>query len=260
VRTNRVGVLIPGMGVMFRLTPAVGILGGVHRGFAPPGAGSTEDTDAESSINYEFGVRAQHAGVQAQLVGFFNDYKNLLGRDTLSSGGSGSGLLFNGGKARIYGLESSLQYDLRRFWITDVSLPVRLAYTLTQAKFRSSFQSEFEPWGTVASGDELPYTPEHQLYLGIGVARSGWSIDLDGKYVGAMRTRAGSGPIPRLFSTDAHWVLDATAEYGLTETARLFLAVQNLANNEYVVARHPAGARPGLPRTVSGGLRFNLGF
>jgi hypothetical protein len=27
-----------------------------------------------------------------------------------------------------------------------------------------------------------------------------------------------------------------------------------------VVARHPAGARPGLPRTVTGGIRFDLGF
>jgi len=252
-------VLIPGVGVTFRPTPTVAIFGGVHKGFAPPGPGSTEDTDAESSINYEFGLRGQSAGVQAQLVGFFNNYKNLLGRDTLSSGGSGSGLLFNGGKARIYGLESSLQYDLRRFWNTDISLPVRLAYTLTQAEFRSSFESGFEPWGNVAVGDELPYTPEHQLYLGIGVGRSNWSVDLDSKYVGAMRTQAGSGPIPRLFSTDAHWVLDVTAGYGLTESARLFVAVQNLANNEYVVARHPAGARPGLPRTLSGGIRFNLG-
>jgi len=260
VRRNSVDVLIPGIGVTFGLTPAVSIFGGVHKGFAPPGPGSTAETDVESSVNYELGVRAQRANVQTQLVGFFNDYENLLGRDTLSSGGSGSGLLFNGGKARIYGLESSINYDLRRLWNVDLSLPLRVAYTFTRAEFRSSFASEFEPWGTVAFGDELPYVPQHQLYAAIGFGRANWKVDFESNYVAAMRTQAGSGPIPRLFSTDARWVLDATAEYGLTEGTRLFVAVQNLTNNEYVVARHPAGARPGLPRTFTGGLRFNLGF
>ena len=260
VRTNTVGVLIPGVGVTFSLTPAVGLFGGVHKGFAPPGPGSMEDTDVESSINYEFGVRTQRAALQAQLVGFFNDYENLLGRDTLSSGGSGSGLLFNGGKARIYGLESSFNYDLQRLWDAGLSVPVRLAYTFTHGEFRSSFASQFEPWGTVAFGDELPYIPKHQLNAGIGFAKSNWNVDFESSYVGAMRTRAGSGPIPQLFSTDARWVLDMTVEYGLTEGTRLFASVQNLANNEYVVARAPAGARPGLPRTFTGGIRFNLGF
>lgn len=258
VRTNRVDVLIPGVGVTFNLTPVVGIFGGVHKGFSPPGPGSTENTDVESSINYEWGVRAQRAAMQAQLVGFFNDYDNLLGRDTLSSGGSGSGLLFNGGKARIYGLESSFHYDLRRLWGADVSLPVRVAYTFTRTQFRSSFASAFEPWGTVAFGDELPYIPKHQFYAAIGFARSNWNFDLESNYVGATRTQAGSGPIPRLFSTDGRWVLNTTAEYGLTDGTRLFVAVQNLANNAYVVARRPAGARPGLPRTFTAGLRFNL--
>ncbi|MBI2818945.1 MAG: TonB-dependent receptor [Acidobacteria bacterium] len=260
VRSNTVGVLIPGVGVTFHLSPAIGFFGGVHKGFAPPGPGSTEETDAESSVNYEIGVRSQHGAFEAQLAGFFNDYANLLGRDTLSSGGSGSGLLFNGGKARIYGVESSFRYDLRRFWNTNYSLPVRFSYTFTDAEFRSSFASEFEPWGTVVFGDGLPYVPRHQLDAAIGFHRSNWSLELESNYMGAMRTQAGSGPIPRLLSTDAHWVLNTTAEYGLTEGARLFVAVQNLTDNKYVVARHPAGARPGLPRTFTGGIRFNLGL
>jgi Fe(3+) dicitrate transport protein len=258
--SNRVDVLIPGVGVTFQLTPEIGLLGGVHKGFAPPGPGSNEETEGESSVNYELGVRTQHAALQTQAVWFFNDYENLLGRDTLASGGSGSDLLFNGGKARIYGLEGSAQYDLERLANFTYRVPVRLTYTLTQAEFRSSFESGFEPWGSVAIGDELPYTPKHQLFMGIGFGRSNWEIDFESNYVSAMRTQAGSGATPRLFSTDAHWVLNTNAEYGLSERTRLFLAVQNLSDNEYVVARHPAGARPGLPRTFSGGLRFNLGF
>jgi Fe(3+) dicitrate transport protein len=139
-------------------------------------------------------------------------------------------------------------------------VPLRFAYTFTHGEFRSNFESGFGPWGTVTVGEELPYLPKHQVYAGLGLGRSNWNIDLESSYVSQMRIRAGSGPIARLDSTDARLVLNTTAEYGVTEGARLFVAVQNLTGNEYVVARHPAGARPGLPRTVSGGIRFNLGL
>ena len=257
---NQVDVFIPGVGVTFQAVPQFGLFAGVHRGFAPPGPGSTEETDVESSVNYEFGFRSRHRSLETQAAFFLNDYRNLLGRDTLSSGGSGSGLLFNGGKARVHGLEASLRYDLRDLWDGNLFVPVHFAYTFTHGEFRSSFVSGFEPWGTVTSGDELPYLPEHQLFFGIGVGRSKWNIDLDGNYVGATRVRAGSGPIPRVDSTDAHVVFNAGADYEVGEGARLFVAVQNIADNEYVVARHPSGARPGLPRTLTGGIRFNLGF
>jgi hypothetical protein len=35
--------------------------------------------------------------------------------------------------------------------------------------------------------------------------------------------------------------------------------VQNVADNSYIVGRHPAGVRPGLPRLVQAGLKIALG-
>jgi Fe(3+) dicitrate transport protein len=260
VRTNELDVFIPGIGVTFNLTPGTSLFGGVHKGFAPPGPGSTEETEAESSVNYEFGIRSQHGGLRTQWVGFFNDYSNLLGRDTLSTGGSGSGMLFNGGEARVHGVEASVDYDAGSLGGTGLLVPVRVAYTFTRAEFQNSFESGFEPWGTVTAGDDLPYIAPHQLYASVTLAGSRWNVGLDGNYVSTMRIRAGSGPIPRLDSTDSRLVWNASAEYGVGEGSTLFVAVQNLLDNEYVVARHPAGARPGLPRTVTGGIRFDLGF
>jgi Fe(3+) dicitrate transport protein len=260
VRTNELDVVIPGVGVMFDATPELSIFGGVHKGFAPPGPGSTEETEAESSVNYELGFRSRPGALRTQLVGFFNDYDNLLGRDTLSTGGGGSGTLFNGGEARIYGLEASLDYETAPLGRLGVTVPLRTAYTWTRAEFGNSFESGFGPWGDVTSGDVLPYVPEHQLYASVGVARSRWNVVLDSSYVSTMRIRAGSGPIARLDSTDSRIVLNTTAEYSVGEGARLFVAAQNLGNSEYVVARHPAGARPGLPRTITGGVRFDLEF
>jgi Fe(3+) dicitrate transport protein len=74
-----------------------------------------------------------------------------------------------------------------------------------------------------------------------------------------MRTLAGQGAYVALDSTDAYLVVNVSGEYELTSGASLFASIQNLADNTYVVARHPAGARPGLPRLVQAGLKIALG-
>jgi Fe(3+) dicitrate transport protein len=79
-----------------------------------------------------------------------------------------------------------------------------------------------------------------------------------------MRTRAGQAELVDTQSTDAAFVLDLTAEYAVKGRAlggelRLFGSIQNLADREYVVGRHPAGARPGLPRTATAGVKLLIG-
>ena len=53
--------------------------------------------------------------------------------------------------------------------------------------------------------------------------------------------------------------MNVAGEYALTESARLFASVQNLADNVYIVGRHPSGVRPGLTRLVQAGLKIGLG-
>jgi Fe(3+) dicitrate transport protein len=53
-------------------------------------------------------------------------------------------------------------------------------------------------------------------------------------------------------------VLNLTAEYGVNSWTRLFAGVQNVTDETYVVARRPFGARPGLPRTVTAGMKATL--
>jgi Fe(3+) dicitrate transport protein len=40
-------------------------------------------------------------------------------------------------------------------------------------------------------------------------------------------------------------------------SSTLFIGIQNLTDATYVVARRPAGARPGLPRTLLAGIRIS---
>jgi Fe(3+) dicitrate transport protein len=258
VATN-VNAVIPGLGLSYAARSGVSVFGGVHKGFAPPGPGAADGTEVEHSINYELGTRVQRGEVGTEVVGFFNDYGNLLGRDTLASGGTGEGQLFNGGTAQTYGLEASAHWNLAKAMGLRSALPIRLTYTFTHAEFRNSFQSQFAPWGNVQIGDELPYVPRHQFYASVETDHEAWRARLEGSYVGQMRTLAGQGAYVASDSTDSYVVLTASGEYQLTSGASLFASVQNLADNVYIVSRHPAGVRPGLPRLVQAGLKIAVG-
>jgi Fe(3+) dicitrate transport protein len=258
VRENGVEAVIPGFGVSFEAAEGVHLFGGVHKGFGPPGPGADDETKSEESVNYELGGRARWGTLGIQAVAFYNDYRNILGRATLATGDpTGAGELFNGGEVEVGGLELALDYDLAVPAAVGVHLPVRLAYTYTTAEFGTSFESDFEPWATVQAGDELPYLPEHQLNLGLGMEAGRWALRLAATHVDEMRTEAGSGPIPAASGTDAFTVWNASGELRLRTGSTLFVGVQNLTDESYVVARRPAGARPGLPRTLLAGIRLS---
>jgi Fe(3+) dicitrate transport protein len=260
VRENDVSVVVPGLGVSYRLSPDAAIFAGVHRGFAPPAPGSPEETDAERSVAYEVGARLRRGAARTEIVGFASDYDSLLGRDTLSSGGQGTGDVFNGGRAIVWGLEASTTWDAAsRIGRTDVALPMRVAYTFTSSAFREAFDSEFEPWGSVRIGDEFPYLPRHQLFAAAEVRWRAIAASLEGVFVGRMRTVAGQGPHLDVESTDASFVLNASAAWRVRPDVSLVASVLNLTDRRYIAARAPAGVRPGLPRQAFLGLSFDLG-
>ena len=257
-RQNRVQVWIPGIGLSYDFTAAVGAFSGIHKGFAPPG--SREDTRPEESVNFEAGLRLRPGALAVQVVAFLNDYSNLLGADLAASGGDGSGDLYNGGAATVQGFELSASYAWQaRVARWPLQLPLRLAYTWTDGRFGSTFASDFEPWGKVQAGDELPYVARHQLAVGFGVHGPALRFDGSARYVSAMRTEAGRGAFDPHKSTDAALVLDVTLAYRFSVTSSAFVSVRNLGNRIYLVARRPAGLRPGLPRTFLAGVEVGLG-
>ncbi len=264
VLENSLNVWIPGIGVSYALSDDWKLLGGVHKGFAPPGVpGSASDaafTSEEESVNYELGTRYAKGNWSGEVFGFFTDYENLLGRDTLSSGGSGSGDAFNGGKVEVKGVEATAQYDAaeRAGFSKGYRLPLTVSYTLMHGQFKNSFVSSFEEWGTVSSGDELPYLPRHQLYLSAGIETEKWGVSVGGKFIDEMRTRAGSGSIAENRRVDSHWTVDIAGEYHITDHISAFATVENALDEEYVAARRPAGARPGMPLTAMAGVKVAL--
>jgi Fe(3+) dicitrate transport protein len=255
VRTNSLSVLIPGVGALYELNDNWRVFGGLHKGFNPPGPGS--NANVESSINLEFGTRYNNGSANFEAIYFLNDYDNLVGTVTASTGGEGMiGDQFDGGKVTVQGIEFSGAFDGK---IRDMSLPLSFQYTWTaEAEFNNTFASGFEPWGDVRIGDELPYIPQHQMRASAGLQTDRWGVNLAASYVGQMRAIAGQGAFEPGDTIDSHVVWDFISRWNWSDSWSSYVKVDNLFDEVYIVSRRPAGVRPGLERTAYLGLTFTL--
>ncbi len=255
-RENVISVVIPGMSASYELSEYANFFGGVHKGFAPPG--SREGTDPEESWNYELGYRYNKSGYRAQILGYYNDYSNLLGMDLAATGGLGTQDLFNGGSARVIGIEAEGSIDLVQSQSGSFRIPLSLAYTYTHSSFENSFESEFEVWGEVQSGDFLPYVPRHQLSTNLSIEHLSFLLDINARYSDAMLAEPGQHHESTLLRTDGAFTVDVAFNYILTKELSAFINVNNLTDNVYIVSRRPAGVRPNMPRTWNVGLKVNF--
>jgi Fe(3+) dicitrate transport protein len=258
IRENSVSVVIPGMGALYRVNDRWRLLAGVHRGYNPPSPGSS--AKEESSVNVEFGTRYNDERFSFESIYFVNDYENLVGTVTASTGGSGQiGDQFDGGEVTVQGLELNADYRIEGIAGGRFSMPLGLQYTwTTEAEFHNAFASDFEPWGDVAIGDELPYIPEHQLRAAAGIENDKVGFNLAANYVGRMRTVAGQGAFAPDRTIESHVVWDLVGRYQFTEQLGAYFKVDNLLDETYVAARRPSGLRPGLERMAWVGLNYRL--
>jgi Fe(3+) dicitrate transport protein len=249
-------VWIPGVGATYQLTDSVLLVAGAHRGFSNPGPGS--NADPETSWNYEAGLRYDGA-VSLEAIAYLNDYDNLLGSCTASTGGGCViGDQFSGGAVEVRGLEITASWDAGQALGRGFGLPLSLVYTLSDGEFLTSFSSDYDPWGVVTAGDELPYLPRHQLTLNAGLEFDRWSLNASVNRVSGTRATAGAGPIAAGERIDGRTLIDLAATVALTDQASLFASVQNLTDEVYNVAFSPAGARPGAPRLAMAGVRLRF--
>ena len=253
---NQVDVIIPGVGIDYKFNEHWNAFVGIHRGFSPPA--SSDKSKPEKSINYEWGSRFNKEGLSGMAVLFINDYNNLLGSDLSAAGGAENNDQFNGGQVLAKGIEFQLNYALLSRSDSRFSLPVSFVYTYTDAQFKSSFESEFEGWGSVSKGDNLPYLAKNQLAINAGFESRKFRFNLNSRFMDEMRTVAGQGDIIDPFKTDRYYVIDVSSEYYVSREISLFGSVKNITDETYVVARRPAGLRPGLPRAFLIGIKAVL--
>jgi len=138
------------------------------------------------------------------------------------------------------------------------NFPLTISYTYTDAKFKNSFDSDFEPWGEVKNNDEIPYIPKNMLYTSFGVLSSKFESYLRFKFIDNTRIVAGKDNFSSLNSNDQQRLFDFVTKYNLESNISLSLKVYNVFNSIYSVASRPAGLRPNMPRYIESELNFNF--
>lgn len=249
-RENKVDIWLPGMGALYEFSTSTKLVAGIHKGFATPT--NEPEVDPEQSVNYELGVRHDVGRIGFEALFFFNDYQNLVGVCTNSSGSDCEpGNAFNGKGVQIPGLELTFQsyFDAGDSW----QMPLQIVYTWMNAEFQSDFDSGF--FGEVQKGDPVPYVPHHQLWASLGLQGGPWSFILSGNYVGSVCTKASCGEFEK---TKSATIFDLSAHYRISDNWELYGLLENLTDELYIVGREPYGARPNKPQTFILGAKFDF--
>jgi len=249
-------IWLPSFSAFYTLSDNAGLLFGVHEGFLPTSPKQDPSIDVESSINYELGGRYNDGDFNLEVIGFFNDISNLKEGCQFSSCGSDDDTEFNGGEVDVFGVELTSGYSITL--TDDLSLPLSLSYTYTHSEFKTSFDSEFDMWGNVTAGDELPYLAKDQLAINIGLVSNQWDVNMIVRYIGEMKEASGEGVALSGSSTDALTVVDMSASYNFDQYGLIYLKADNLLDSQKIVSRRPYGARPSKAQQFQIGYQYRF--
>ena len=250
-RKNDTKVWLPGLGFLYQVSDSLVLVGGAHKGFTAPS--NSPGVDEEEAINYEFGFRVQDENLNVELIGFLSDYDNLLGECTSSSGSDCTiGDAFNGDAATVQGVEFLLSTDLSQN--SALSIPLSFTYTYIEGEFDTDV-ADTDFFGDVSKGDPIPYLPESQYQVSLGLQSGNWAAYLNGSYIDEVCVRASCGAFEK---TDDSFTLDISTNYRLSDALTVFGRVENLTGEEDIMGRQPYGARPNKDTTASVGVRFNF--
>ncbi len=258
-------VLLPGLGVYSQLNQEFGMLAGIYKGFTAATAGSTGKTEPELSTNYELGSRfsGNYAfGGQAEVIAFLNDYSQFSGTCSFAQGScdtNNTGEQSNAGSASVYGLEASWK---REFLISGFILPLSTSYTFSHGEFGEKFVDSSGAFGekgqVIEAGYRIGYLPEHRLNAQFGFGKEDWQVNASVLYQSDMRNVPGEGTIAEEDLIEAHTILDISANYQLLSAVQLYSTVDNVLDEQYVAGVKPYGFRPGKPRSINIGAKYQF--
>ncbi|HEY7883653.1 MAG TPA: TonB-dependent receptor, partial [Cellvibrionaceae bacterium] len=253
-RGNSTQELLPGVAMTFDLSDRWQLLAGVHKGFSPLGGGATEQQEPETSTNYETGIRFGSDELFAELVGFYSDFSAMAENCSVASpcsNGSDSGT-FVTGEAVVAGVEFQLGST---FAWGQFSVPVHLSYTHTSAEITAD-----NSVSGARDGDELANVPANMFSLRVELDNnSGWRNYAVAKYTDEVCVALGCNRSTSDFAkTESLFVVDLVSRYDLSADASVYLKVENLFDEQVIIARTPIGARPNKPQTASVGVEYRF--
>jgi len=238
-----------GVGATYDLNDNLKLVAGFHQGMSPVFGG-----DAEQADNMELGFRYNKDVTALEVMYFASDYANLVGECKNSSGGDcEAGDTFSGGEVDVSGFEVTASTVVDG--PDSISYPMALTYARTSSEFQSSFDSDY--FGTVASGDDVPYLPASQLAAVVGfVTDTGLSGDMRLVKYGSTCSTAQCGEFENI---ESYTFLDLSLRQKLSESMTLYAVVENINDDVDIVSRAPKnGARSQKPKSIKVGFTYNF--
>jgi Fe(3+) dicitrate transport protein len=262
-------LFVPGIGATFRLNENTLLFAGVHRGVSVPGPRDEVRNNVveETSTAFEIGGRFNSGkNFSGEAVFFHTGFDNLIVIDNI--GGAGNGTTENVGSVTSQGLELSLAYNPGTAADWDISTPLSLAFTYTDAVLNGDANSN-DPESIFAGGTDgnrVPYIPEVQLNFTAGIGFKKCQAFFSATYISETYSSAANmedpinpntgTPDARFGTVGAHWNTDVSGFYRVNEKLRFFATVTNILDNTYAASRHPHGVRPGAPRLARFGFQL----
>jgi len=253
-RSNDSDEWLPGVSFTYDVNDNWQVLAGAHKGFSPLGGGAKDFQEPETSNNYEAGVRFNQGSFFAEAIGFYSDFSDTTQQCSIANpcdNGSESGSYVLG-ESTVAGLElqASNTFELGQFL-----MPVDLAYTYTKGEI-----SQDNAVTGLMDGDELNDIPQNTFSVRVALDNNkGWVNYVVGKYIDEMCVSVGCNRDNSRFNkTESLFVTDFVSRYEVDNNMAVYFKVENLFDQQKIVARSPHGARPNKPQTASLGVEYTF--
>jgi Fe(3+) dicitrate transport protein len=259
---------IPGAGLTWTPSDKYHVFTGIHAGYAPPrikdaitNNGEVYSLNAEKSTNFEIGFRAMPMeGIRWEFTYFNMDFSNQIIPVSLSSGGSGVGLI-NGGETIHRGWESSLTFSVSEFagWKAN-RLSIQSNITHSKARFSSDYLSN----GLPVKNNTTPYAPALLVHTSVVFENeSGLLLRISNQYVSRQFTDEINTDLPtpdgRNGVIPAYHTLDFHLGWNIKKwNTSIGCTIKNVTNERYIISRRPQGIRVGLPILTIGYIEYHF--
>src|SRR5690606_11496003 len=104
----------------------------------------------------------------------------------------------------------------------------------------------------------MPYVPKNHVNISTGFTIYKLNFNIALSYFDFSYTQTGVNQTTQAQIIPSYYLIDASLHYNLTHQFRVFVTANNVTNNVYLVSRHPMGLRPGMPRSLQIGLKWDL--
>lgn len=251
-RSNDSSEWLPGASFTYDVNDNWQVLAGVHKGFSPLGGGAKENQEPETSTNYEAGVRYNQGALFVEAVGFYSDFNDTTQQCSIANpcdNGAESGNYVLG-ESVVRGLEfqASNTFEAGSFLI-----PVDVTYTYTKGEISEDNLNNLD-------GDELADIPQNTFSMRVALDnQNGWINYIVAKYTDEMCVSTGCNRTDSQFDrTESVFVTDFVSRYEMNNNMAVYFKVENLFDQQQIVARSPHGARPNKPQTASFGVEYTF--